>query len=195
MRGIQYPTEFPGEVRRLIRQAANRLSESAGFTRSDNDDVQQKLIVHLWRNWSKATNEGTIQIPYVRRVIKNKVVSIVRARKAECRDYRREAFSLGNTMKDGDGRGAAGDQIIDANEGARRLGRRPLASADKADLAQDLMTAVARLPAGKQELFLQLLESSPTQVSEETGVSRGTLYDIRNVVRRFLIAEGWEDRP
>ena len=193
MRGIQYPTEFPGEVRRLIRQAANRLSESAGFTRSDNDDVQQKLIVHLWRNWSKATNEGTIQIPYVRRVIKNKVISIVRARKAECRDYCREAFSLSNAMKDGDGREVTGAQMIDANEAARRLGRRRLSAADRINLAHDLRTAAAKLPGGQQELFLLLFDYSPTEVSNATGVSRGTLYDILKSVRQSLIGNGYED--
>ena len=168
---------------RLIKHKAKRLVGRAGFVRSDQEDIEQELRFDLLCRRPKFDPSRGKFSTFVDRVVKHKIASIIAARKAHLRDYRREGCSLNEQVPDTQGKTVERGDTLNRESDRRMQG--PVHSHEsRVDLALDTKEAIAALPPDLRELCHHLKRQNPTEVSEETGIPRGTLYESFETLRR-----------
>ena len=171
----------------LIRIKARRLSGQAGFVRSDQEDIEQELRLDLLRRLPKFDPRKAALSTFADRVVRHKVASIIEAKKARLRDYRRQQCSLNDPLKTPDGKRAERGDTVDQNEACRRTGRSSRSTEDLRDLANDFSAAVSNLPPNLRDLCRRLLMNpNLTEAAQDAGIPRGTLYEsVEKIRRRF----------
>jgi RNA polymerase sigma-70 factor (ECF subfamily) len=170
----------------LIRYKARQLSGRVGFVEADCDDLEQDMVMDLLRRLPRFDPARAKRETYIARIVEHRVATIIEAHKAGLRDYRRVAGSLDERRPD-DG-GASGDSPPVLDQDAYR--RESLASArrdeDLHNLRRDLEQAFGELPPELRALCLRLFTSTVSEISRETGVPRGTVYEsIQKLRTRF----------
>jgi len=76
----------------VIARESRRLIGRYGFTAADVDDIEQDLHFKVWSmlpGLSAAVFEAAIN-----QIVKHEIIDIIRKRERQCRDWRREAFSV-----------------------------------------------------------------------------------------------------
>jgi RNA polymerase sigma-70 factor (ECF subfamily) len=174
----------------LIRIKARRLAGQAGFVRSDQEDIEQDLRLDLLRRLQKFAPSKAALSTFADRVVRHKVASIIEARKAGLRDYRRQQCSLNDPLKTPDGKRAERGDTVDQNEACRRTGR---SSRSTEDLANDLSAAVSNLPPDLRDLCRRLMNQNLTEAAQDAGIPRGTLYESIQVLRRRFEKAGLKE--
>lgn len=166
---------------KLIRNKARRLVGHAGFVCSDQADIEQELRLDLLRRLSNFDPGKATLNTFADRVVRHKVASIIEAKKARLRDYRRQQCSLNDPLKTPDGKRAERGDTVDQNEACRRTGR---SSRSTEDLANDLSAAVSNLPPDLRDLCHRLMNQNLTEAAQDAGIPRGTLYESVETLRR-----------
>jgi len=174
---------------KLIRIKARRLVGQAGFVRSDQEDVEQELRLDLLRRLSSFDPSKATLHTFADRVVRHKIASIIEARKAGLRDYRRQC-SLNETLQNADRKSTERGDTVDQDQVYRRTGPPSHSAEDLHDLAVDVDAVLSRLPHRLRDLCRRLRGKTPTEVSQETGIPRGSLYEaIEELRRRFKDAD------
>jgi RNA polymerase sigma-70 factor (ECF subfamily) len=167
----------------LIRYKARRLVEHEGFTESDLPDIEQDLALDVLRRLSRYDPRRAGARTFVSRIVDNHVATLIEFRKAHMRDYRREAGSLDERMVDAGGN--VGDPIPLVR--SKTYTKAVLESARLAEklrtLRIDLERVLAALPAEQRALCERLRTATVAEISRETGVPRGTLYERIGEIR------------
>ena len=89
---------------RFIRSKVDRLIRNhTALTSSDHDDFVQECELHLFEYRDRFDPIRSSYQTFVNRILENKLKSLVRARVAQMRDFRRNAHSLNATICDADG--------------------------------------------------------------------------------------------
>lgn len=96
----------------LIRSKARRLSRRRGFCRTDAEDIEQELRLHLWRQAAKFNPAITSWESFVSFILDKRCVSLLRHRTADKRSPDREACSLNEPVLDKGGRVVARHETI-----------------------------------------------------------------------------------
>ena len=124
---------------------------------------------------------------FVARVVEHKVATIVEARQASCRDYRRCRCSLNDPLKAEEGkRPVERGDVLDQDAAHPRTGGANRPHEEHVNLRQDIRTILAGLPPEWRRLCRRLMKETPSEVERKTGTARGTLYEsIQKVRRRF----------
>lgn len=156
----------------LIRQKARQLVRHPGFSKSDRPDIEQELAIELVQKYSQFDPERARETTFVARVIENKAVSLVRARQAEKRHFRRNADSLNETISDGDGGSVERAQTVDAAAAKRHTGQAPRSGEELARLKLDIAEVLDTLPADLGKLAKLLTQMSEYAASQQLGKSR-----------------------
>ena len=147
----------------LIKYKARQLVGQAGFTASDRDDLEQELILDLLRRLPKYNPERA----------------------------RRNTFIAGGRAQDRHPhRGAEG-----RHPGLPALPmfpQRPLRGRGR-PLALDLAVVLERLPPELRELCRRFKAESVTEISRDTGVPRGTIYESIKKLREIFEDAGLKD--
>ncbi len=152
-----------GYATKAIRIKARRLIGKYGFTPDDYQDLMQEMTLDLLVRLPKFDPTRAGLDTFVSRIVNRKVADLIRHRRMEMRDYRREAGSL-------DGPDA------DAEDLDLLVGSQILSTSECMDLRLDLSLAVADLSPELQRLVEVLLTHSITEAARELGVPRSTLY-------------------
>ena len=130
----------------LIRKKAGQLVRHPGFRRSDQRDIEQEFAVELLLKYRHYDPGRARETTFVARVIENKAVSLVRARTAQKRDYRRESNSLNETINDPDGSRVERSQTINASAARNHTGHSQRADDEWSQLQIDVAGFIDRLP-------------------------------------------------
>ena len=79
----------------LIRVKARKLVGTFGFTESDREDIEQDLAVHLIERIDQLDLTRSSRNTFVNCIVDRKIISMLRWRFAQRRDYRRCRVLLG----------------------------------------------------------------------------------------------------
>ena len=170
----------------LIRFKARRLVGQAGFTASDREDIEQELMLDLLRRLPKYNPKRAQLNTFIARVVEHRVASLIEAQKAGIRDYRRCRCSLNERFEDADGRSVERVDTFDQEDYRLRTGAQSRPSEELNRLAIDVATVLETLPPELRELCRRLKAETVTEISRDTGVPRGTIYESIKKLREIF---------
>ena len=188
----QYDGIDPYAVR-LIKYKARRLIGQAGFTASDRDDLEQELILDLLRRLPKYDPRRARRNTFIARVVEHRIATLIEARKAGIRDYRRCQCSLNDRFEDENGRSVERAETLDQEDYLLRTGAQSRPSDELSALALDVATVLETLPPELRDLCRRLQAETVTEVSHDTGIPRSTLYGLIHKVRTVFEDAGLRD--
>lgn len=177
----------------LIQLKASRLVGNYGYTKSDKDDIEQELALHLRQNLPRYNqSRGTLKT-FVSCVLGNKIRSMIREHVTDQYDSRKNGPSLSDPVAQESGERLNRVDIIDSDDYLIRMGKISRRECELVELRIDVERVVSRLPANLQELCVQLGRQSIAEVSRDTGWSRGKIYDMKQVLLDAFIEGGLDE--
>jgi len=173
-------------TQRLIKHKARELVGNAGFTWSDLEDLQQELMLDLLGRLRKYNPERAKRSMFIASVVNHKIAALLESRTAKARDPKRCKQSLNEMVEDEDGCLVQRAETVDLEDYLQRTGRlsRPLEQVR--DLKIDLAEVAEFFPPELRSLLEQLKTYSVTDISRQTGVPRGTIYESVKILQGLL---------
>lgn len=156
----------------LIRQKARQLVRHPGFSKSEREDIEQELRIELVQKYRCFDPDRARETTFIARVVENKVISLIRARVAEKRDFRRDARSLNETVSDAEGGQVEQAQTLDAAAARAHTGQARRSDEEQAQLRFDMAEVLKALPDDLRPLAELLMEMSEYAASRVLGKSR-----------------------
>ncbi len=191
--GNRYDGAVDDNAVRTIKRKARQLVGHNGFTVSDLEDIEQDLIQDLLRRLPKYDPTRAQRSTFIARVIEHRVATIIEARKAKKRDYRRRGWSLNERLEDGEGGSIERGEMVDQEDYLRRTRGLSRPAADLRDLVIDVHEAVEKLSPKLRELARRLETQPISEISRDTGVPRSTLYERIKELRAFFGDAGLQE--
>ncbi len=177
----------------LIRYKTRRLIGQAGFARSDQEDIEQDLAIHLRQQLPKHNpRKGTIKT-FINTVLDNKIRTMVAARLTSQFDFRQHDYSLDETIETETGDRVSRGEAIDAEEYLMATGRMNRRAFDTLELRIDVQCAVSLLPADLQNLCARLQERTIVDIAREDGVSRHKIDELRRRIALLFLEHGLDE--
>lgn len=177
----------------LIKYKARQLVGRVGFTESDREDLEQEMVLDLLRRLPKFDPKRAGRNTFIARIVEHKVATIIEAQKAGMRDYRLCSCSLNDRLEDEEGRSIERMETIDQEDYLRRTGKLSRPMSELRNLSIDLRSAVQTLPPELRELCKRLQTESVTEISRDTGILRGTIYESIKKLRAIFEDAGLKD--
>lgn len=165
-------------VARMVRKAVRGLLRAPEFSAADREDLEQELTLEVLRQLPRFDPARGRRESFLARVVESRARTLLRRRRAPCRDWRRRA-SLDDLVKDGDGRRVELWRTLDADACRARRG---LGDDDRLDLRIDVAAAVASLPPELRSLCAALARGSARDAARVSGAPRGA---VRGKVARI----------
>jgi len=178
---------------RIIRYKARQLVGRAGFTESDRQDLEQEMVFDLLRRLPKFKPERAQRNTFIARVVEHKVATIIEAQKAGMRDYRLCSCSLNDRFENEEGGSVERIDTINQDDYLQRTGKLSRPISDLRGLSIDVRSAVEKLPPELRELCKRLQVESVTDISRDTGIPRGTIYESIKKLRTLFEDAGLKD--
>ena len=179
----------------LIRFKARQLVGKAGFTASDREDIEQELILDLLRRLPKYNPKRAQRNTFIARVVEHRLASLIEAQKAGIRDYRRCRCSLNERFEDADGRSVERVDTFDQEDYLLRTGGQSMTATELSALAIDVAAVIEGLPHELRNLCRRLKAETVTEISRDTGVPRGTIYESIKKLREIFKDAGLRNYP
>lgn len=177
----------------IIKFKAKQLVGRVGLTDSDREDLEQEMILDLLQRLPKYNPDRAQRNTFIARVVEHKIATIIEARKAGLRDYRLCNCSLNERLEDGEGGSVERIEIIDQEDYLRLTAGLSRSTAELRDLSFDVRQAIEKLPPELRELCQRLGVDTVTELSRDTGVPRGTIYESLKKLRAILEVAGLKD--
>jgi RNA polymerase sigma-70 factor (ECF subfamily) len=172
---------------RLIKHKARQLVGRAGFVEADRHDLEQDLVIDVLRRLPRFDPAIAKRETFIARIVEHHVATIVESQKAGIRDYRQRAGSLDERREEDDGSSADGPPVLDEKEYVRETLTSAQRDEDLHALRLDLEKVLSELPGDGsvdlRALCVRLQTSTVSDVSRETGVPRGTVYEAIGKLR------------
>ena len=158
---------------------------------ADLPDIEQDLVLDLLQRLPRFDPEKSELDHFIACIVKRAVATLVVARKAGVRDYRREAGSLDKRVQDDDGNWSEGPPVLNDDTGCRQqIFEEEWACNESRGLAWDLEAATETLPDELRDLCKRLRVSTVSEISSETGTPRGTIYESMKRCRNHFERAG-----
>jgi RNA polymerase sigma factor (sigma-70 family) len=179
-------------ARTLIRVKAKQLIRRPGFCRSDQDDIEQDLVLHLLNQAQHFDPDRASLNTFIARVVNSAVAMLVRERG---RIKRRPAGdvkvqSLEDTVEQPDGPPAPLWMLISITDLARRTGVERLSDAEMYELVEGVASAIASLPQELQDICRSLMERNRTETERELELSRRKFDAAMDRIRQHFAKAG-----
>ena len=178
---------------RIIKYKARQLVGRVGFTESDRQDLEQEMVFDLLRRLPKFKPERAQRNTFIARVVEHKVATIIEAQKAGMRDYRLCPCSLNDRFENDEGGSVERIDTINQDDYLQRTGKLSRPISDLRGLSIDVRSAVEKLPPELRELCKRLQVESVTDISRDTGIPRGTIYESIKKLRTLFEDAGLKD--
>ena len=171
---------------RLIKYKVRQLMERPGFSTSDREDLEQVLLLELYQRLPKYDERRGSPKTFIARVVEKRVATLIEKQNAGKRDPRKCIGSLNDAWVDQEGRSVERGETIDREEVLLRTGVLPRPTEDLRGLASEIKVVLESQPAELRTLCMRLQTASVTEISEETGVARATIYSrIKKLLKVF----------
>ncbi len=180
----------------IIKFKAKQLVGRVGLTDSDREDLEQEMILDLLQRLPKYDPARAQRNTFIARVVDHKIATIIEARKAGLRDYRLCRCSLDDRFEYGeyeDGFCIERMEIIDQEDYLMRTGKISRPPSELRDLSIDVRQAIEKLPPELRELCRRLDTDTVTEISRDTGIPRGTIYESIKKLRAIFEDAGLRD--
>lgn len=180
---------------RIIKFKSRQLVGRVGFTAYDREDLEQEMMLDLLQRLSKYDPERAQRNTFIARVVDHKVATIIEARTAGVRDYRRRC-SLDDCFEYSeyeDNFCIERMEIIDQDDYLMRTGKVSRPPSELRDLSLDVRQAIEKLPPELRELCRRLDTDTVTEISRDTGIPRGTIYESIKKLRAIFEDAGLRD--
>jgi RNA polymerase sigma-70 factor (ECF subfamily) len=177
---------------KLIQHKAYQLVGNAGFTDSDREDIEQDLLMDLLSRLPDYDPELAERATFITRIVNRRVARILEKRSAWRRDYRLNEFSLNENDWEDDN-SVERHENIGEDEYLLRTGKQELPTNDLRDLIIDVNRVLEILPPEFRDLCERLKTKTVAEVSRETGIPRGTIYESIQKVRELFQEAGLKD--
>ena len=178
---------------KLIRYKARQLARRSDFSESDQEDLEQEMVLDLLRRLPRYDQRRAQRNTFIARIVEHKIATLIDYRRAAKRDCRREGLSLNREFDDGEGNTTDSLQTVDQEAYLRRLGIAFRPQRDQVDLRLDLESALQRLPADLRSLCELLRSKSVREISQTVGIPRPSIYDAIKRVKARLVEEGFQE--
>lgn len=178
---------------RIIKYKARQLVGRVGFTESDRQDLEQEMVFDLLRRLPKFKPERAQRNTFIARVVEHKVATIIEAQKAGMRDYRLCSCSLNDCFENEEGGSVERIDTINQDDYLQRTGKLSRPISDLRGLSIDVRSAVEKLPPELRDLCKRLQVESVTEISRDTGIPRGTIYESIKKLRTLFEDAGLKD--
>lgn len=177
----------------LIRYKTRRLIGQAGFSKSDQEDIEQDLSLHLRRQLSKHNpRKGTLKT-FINTVLNNKIRTMVSARLTSQFDFRQHECSLDELVEVDTGEMVSRAEAIDAEEYLMATGRLNRRTLDAVEMRIDVQCAVSMLPADLRNLCARLQERTIVDIAREDGVTRQKIDELRRRIAFLFLEHGLDE--
>ncbi len=185
-----YETIAPSTVK-IIDCETRRLVGSYGFNEHDLPDMQQDLHLHVWRRTCGWAIAREVQPAFVRRIVKNKIRDLISGRTAECRDVRKNGWSLDEPVpgeSDESGEVRTMEKVMDCAALLNRFGGCSPDSPRLRDLRIDLAAAAGRMPRDHARVFSALHQHGGNILSagRDLNLTRKGMAASLDRIREFL---------
>jgi len=175
---------------KIIRYKAKKLVGYYGFTVSDMEDIEQEMILDLLQRLSKFDPSRAKQNTFIAKVVEHKVVNLIEAQKAGVRDYRLYSHSLNDVVKDEDGKQIQKIETVSRDEYFFSIGKYACSQEELDALSIDIKRIISTLPENYRILCDRLQKENVSEVSQNTGIPRGAIYDLINKLKSILTDAG-----
>ncbi len=187
---MQAPNEIYTEyARTLIRVKVRSLVKGKGFHRSEQDDLEQELVVHLISQATSFDSSRASLNTFIATVVDSGVAMIVRDRNRTKRIPIRGAATLSletKVARPGGQPKTLGD-IISLDDQTRRTGASQSTDVERFVQTEDVRTALSSLPPQLQEFCHSLLLHGSMATRSRMGLSRrGYEAALENIRAHFL---------
>jgi len=172
---MQAPHEVCTEyARTLIRVKSRQLIRRPGFCRSDLEDVEQDLFLHLFSQARHFDPDRGSLNTFIARVVNSAVAMLVRERGRikRCPSDDVRVQSLGETVEQSDGPPAPLWMLVSIADLERRTGNTSLSEAERHELSEDVASVISSLPQELQDVCRSLMNRNRTETERELGMSR-----------------------
>ena len=170
----------------LIRFKAKQLVGRVGFTESDRHDLEQELMLDLLRRLPRFNPDRAQRNTFIARVVEHKISTIIEFQEAGMRDYRL-CCSLNDRFEDGEG------GSIELEEYLHRTGKLSSPENEPPSLTINIEEAIKQLPPELRKLCKRLETENVSEISRDTGIPRGTIYDSIKKIRAIFEDAGLKD--
>jgi RNA polymerase sigma-70 factor (ECF subfamily) len=163
-------------VFKLVKRKARQIVGKTGYTLDDVDDIQQELVLDLLEQLPHYDPDLASYNTFVVRVVDRKVCKMLRHRRMEKRDYRRETGSVYDQMYTGGDQAMQRIEAITEKEHDRRLGISRMPQEERSHLEIDVRMLLEDLPPDLRRAAELLKTMSVNQAADEIGIPRSTFY-------------------
>jgi len=173
---------FTAYAASLIRHKSKQLIRKPGFSRSEREDLEHDLSLHLWKKAHLFDPRRASIETFADRVIKSAVRMILRDRRR-----RRLALGKAESIESGkvnvDNTAVPLAEIISDQDRTRRVGREP----HDDQVSRDVRDVVERLSPELKSIVDAILSTDDlSKAAESTGLARSTFYlRLKEIRRQF----------
>jgi RNA polymerase sigma-70 factor (ECF subfamily) len=178
-------------ARTLIRVKAKQIIRRPGFSRSDQDDVEQDLVLQLLNQAQHFDPARGSLNTFIARVVTSGVAMLVRERGRIKRCPANVAIqSLEVKLEQPDGPPAPLWATISHADLERRTGSAPLSDAERYELVEGVASVMASLPPELQKVCKSLMERNRAETEAELGMSRRGYEGAMDRIRQHFAQSG-----
>ena len=177
----------------LIKYKVRQLIKKPEFSASDQEDLEQMFLLELFQRLPKYDARRGKMNTFIARVIDKRIASLIEKQNVGKRDPRKCIGSLNDPWVDDEGRSIERGETINREEVLLRTGALSRPSEDLLGLPSEIKTVLESQPMELRNLCLRLQTASVSEISEDTGVKRGIIYDRMKKLRKVFKEAGLEE--
>lgn len=177
-------------ARTLIQVKAKQLVRRPGFSRSDEDDVAQDLVLHLLNQAQHFDPARGSLNTFIARVVNSAVAMLVRERGRIKRSPASDIQSLEEKVEQPDGPPAPLWATIALADLERRTGGASLSDAELYELVEGVASTIVSLPEELQEICRSLQQRNRVETERELKLSRRQYEAAMDQIRQHFARAG-----
>lgn len=179
-----------GETARLIRLKAYKLRKRSEFRHEELEDLEQELRMALIASYPNFDPHIAHWNVFAHTVIERTVASLLRERRAQCRDQGDTVSHSAEIILDGHQKVSLSSQLLPEQQ-AFLVGEAERPQPERLDLMVDVNAVLAELTPEQRNLCDLLMAGlNITQIAKELGVHRSTLYPRLKTLREIFAYKG-----